>query len=435
MSRSLPAKPSLRYLKEEAKDLLKAKRAGDLLKAKRAGDVSCCATLRTLHRLESSSDAEVLAADVSLQEVQFALALDYGFTAWDHLVKALRLRAHVVERVASEPGSRQAYWDRFGSPEGLGDTPEDKVQSLLADPQWLDLAATEQAVSPLSEPFQEIRRQIANMERCHGAYMQILLDVLDMIGTMTPGRVLDCGDPGERERADAAGYARAMESWLAGGGPVADDRYAQNVAGRLGEPDQRKTELVGHLAAKLRDQDHQVAGVEGYDSIEAHIHHLEPCVVDLGVNVQLVLDEICQGQPLVKWEYPGGLTSCGTCPRRGDELRPVLEDVCAWIAGDAPGTGQWSSRLGEPTDEKRWLAACLCEHAAAMHQAACSEELPRVALASGVSVSTINRIANGRSNCTPKTRSRILKGLNKIADRECSPEDVFPGLNAPGHQG
>jgi hypothetical protein len=29
---------------------------------------------------------------------------------------------------------------------------------------------------------------------------------------MTPGRVLDCGTPGERQRSDAESYARALEA-------------------------------------------------------------------------------------------------------------------------------------------------------------------------------------------------------------------------------
>ncbi len=78
MPRSLPNSPSLRYLKEEAKDLLKAHGRRD---------AACCPTLRHLHRFARCSDQEILAAGIGLQEVQFALAMDYGFASWDHLAR------------------------------------------------------------------------------------------------------------------------------------------------------------------------------------------------------------------------------------------------------------------------------------------------------------------------------------------------------------
>ena len=57
MSRLLPPSPSLRYLKERAKDMLKAHHQGD---------VSACETLRLLKRLAGASDADILRTDVSL---------------------------------------------------------------------------------------------------------------------------------------------------------------------------------------------------------------------------------------------------------------------------------------------------------------------------------------------------------------------------------
>jgi len=365
MARSLPTRLSLRYLKEEAKDVLKAKRSGN---------ASCCPTLRKLSRFERRSDAEILASDVGLQEVQFALALDYGFKDWNHLSRAVALSNHVAVRLA--------YWDRFGPAEGFEKSDHGKMQSLLADREWLALAAMEERIGPLSEECRAIRRQIANLERCHGAFLENLNSVLGMIATMTPGRVLDCGTPGELQRAEAEAYARALEAWLDEAvGAGADDPYLQEVRRRLGEADARKVELVRHLIAKFRDDRYGVPGVEGFDSIEAHIQHQEPCIFNLAENLRLVLDEIGRGQTLVKWKYPGGLSHCGACPDRSDELRPILEDVCSWISGVRKSHGEWSRRLGEPSDEKRWLAACLCKHVAAMHEAIGSgEPMPRAAV-------------------------------------------------------
>jgi type II secretory ATPase GspE/PulE/Tfp pilus assembly ATPase PilB-like protein len=80
MPRSLPSHPSVRFLQKEAKDLLKAHKGGDS---------SCCPTLRYHFRFSRAADEEILKAEVSLQEVQHALALDYGLKSWKEL------KAHV----------------------------------------------------------------------------------------------------------------------------------------------------------------------------------------------------------------------------------------------------------------------------------------------------------------------------------------------------
>jgi len=81
MSRSLPPKPSLRYLKEEAKDLLKAHHRRD---------TTVCPTLRLLRRLRDATDQQIMSAEVQLHEAQFALAMDYGFPSWDALVEKVK---------------------------------------------------------------------------------------------------------------------------------------------------------------------------------------------------------------------------------------------------------------------------------------------------------------------------------------------------------
>jgi hypothetical protein len=81
MTRSLPAAPSLRYLQEEAKDLLKAQRQGD---------AGACPTLRLLRRFQKASDEQLLSSHVALHEAQLALALDYRFKSWADLRHHLR---------------------------------------------------------------------------------------------------------------------------------------------------------------------------------------------------------------------------------------------------------------------------------------------------------------------------------------------------------
>lgn len=71
---SLPPRPNLAQLKHQAKDLLKSHRAGD---------ARGCAVLRRMPKLAGSSDADLLAADVTLNDAQFAIAREYGFENWE----------------------------------------------------------------------------------------------------------------------------------------------------------------------------------------------------------------------------------------------------------------------------------------------------------------------------------------------------------------
>lgn len=82
MSKSLPKQPSLDHVKNEAKALLKQQRQGN---------PEACETLRHLSRFRGASDEQIVAAKVSLQEMQHALARAYGFESWkalaDHITQ------------------------------------------------------------------------------------------------------------------------------------------------------------------------------------------------------------------------------------------------------------------------------------------------------------------------------------------------------------
>ena len=78
MTTSLPSKPNLERLRNEAKSVLKAHKKGD---------ASSCAVLKNLHQFKDKPDRDVLSAEVSLAEVQFALAIVYGFENWRELKK------------------------------------------------------------------------------------------------------------------------------------------------------------------------------------------------------------------------------------------------------------------------------------------------------------------------------------------------------------
>ncbi len=76
MVRFLPPDPSIDHVKKQAKSLHKAHGRRD---------PEACAVLRNLQRFRHASDEEILSATVHLTEVQFALALEYGFGSWPEL--------------------------------------------------------------------------------------------------------------------------------------------------------------------------------------------------------------------------------------------------------------------------------------------------------------------------------------------------------------
>jgi len=90
MTSQLPTDPSLKHLRLQAKNILKAFSRGDS---------SCCGVLRHLHQFKDKPDVRILANEVSLAEVQFALAIEYGFKNWAELKK------YVVERIENKNDS------------------------------------------------------------------------------------------------------------------------------------------------------------------------------------------------------------------------------------------------------------------------------------------------------------------------------------------
>ena len=78
MASKLPARPNLDQLRHQAKDLMKAHERRD---------PGVCARLRVVARFAKSTDDEILAAELTLSDAQFALALEYGFAGWREMKK------------------------------------------------------------------------------------------------------------------------------------------------------------------------------------------------------------------------------------------------------------------------------------------------------------------------------------------------------------
>ncbi len=95
MVRSLPPRPDIRQLRNQAKDLLRAQRAGD---------AACCSALRNLRRFQGAAPREILSAELSLHEAQYALALEYGATSWDDLRRFVAVQSGEAYGVSRDSG-------------------------------------------------------------------------------------------------------------------------------------------------------------------------------------------------------------------------------------------------------------------------------------------------------------------------------------------
>lgn len=77
MPRSLPVLPSVRFLKLEAKNLLKAFKARN---------PQACKPFRLISRYAELADNRFFSSSVKLADAQYALALDYGYSSWKQLM-------------------------------------------------------------------------------------------------------------------------------------------------------------------------------------------------------------------------------------------------------------------------------------------------------------------------------------------------------------
>ena len=89
---ALPTNPSLKHLKNEAKQLLRALQDGSVDAAARVSG--------NLPRVSDASTPDVLTADVTLQEVQHVLAKEYGYRTWSNSATPWALRRLPVSRVS-----------------------------------------------------------------------------------------------------------------------------------------------------------------------------------------------------------------------------------------------------------------------------------------------------------------------------------------------
>lgn len=281
-----------------------------------------------------------------------------------------RFRQEVLKRIR--------HWERFKG------SAEEKAEMVEADPEWVRLVEVEVGLEPISPQCSEIRRQIASMEACHEHYLENIEAVVAMIGAMTPAPILDCGEACDARKEEAAAYRRSLETWRASRtAPPDAGEPTREVFDLLGDLTEEKSRLVSHLIGKLGDNEYRVYADEDedFDRVESRIQHLEICNYDWKQNLRIVLREIGAGKRLFEWRVPGGYHAHGYVPDRIAQLRPIMAGVAAWVEGKGEKAGKWGQVLGEPSPEKRWLAASLCKHVKAQHEKHGAKRLlPRPAL-------------------------------------------------------
>lgn len=178
MSKPLPPHPSLKQLKIQAKDLLKAIQAADpdsiqYLKAH-------------LPRFSDVPEDEIRGTEISLKDCQHVIAREYGFESWNWLRAVveidfgllLRLSAPQVQVLLCEVDNPQCIIALQGTTNDAGNTPPcpeelvERLLNLMEESQRAHIAervAIPQSFSP--EQVQEARRHIlqqANLLAAHG---------------------------------------------------------------------------------------------------------------------------------------------------------------------------------------------------------------------------------------------------------------------------
>ena len=76
-------RPSLEQLKKQAKELLSAHQSGK---------PESCKVLKRLKKFSAASDKEILETKIPLHDVQYAVAMEYGFESWAKLKKFVEQR-------------------------------------------------------------------------------------------------------------------------------------------------------------------------------------------------------------------------------------------------------------------------------------------------------------------------------------------------------
>ncbi len=172
MPRSLPTNPSVRFLQKEAKDIIRLHKKGD---------VTSCATLRYHYRFSRADDDEILKAQVTLQEAQHALSLDYGSKSWTDLTERANALAE-TDPPSADTGTLLPDFQRMASLGTLSAGIAHDFQNLLMGIQGhLSLMQIGR------EPTPQDREHFTRIER----YIQTATDLIAQLLSICRGETRD----------------------------------------------------------------------------------------------------------------------------------------------------------------------------------------------------------------------------------------------------
>jgi len=373
MIRSLPSRPSLRYLQLEAKDLKKA-----LSFARTYGDNDVCRILRGLPKFASMSDRQIHAANVGLQEIQHALAVDYGFASWAELKNRVTASDVVGIELSDDDRRRLRMWDEGSS---MGNVAEMLQEHGAAGQEMLDLLKLERSLEPVSEEAWAIRRN-QGLEPPDVAFMARLDACIASIaaGSLVEPDFTQVNEILRRQRQIVEDYRLAMEHWRAGwdrdrtGREIAIDPAILNeVYDNLGPHDPDKENMVEMVAERIdpakRDltqpnEIHQRLGTwepENPATLAEKLFH-EVTRLDLFTwftvpNIRAMVKNI--GLKDRRWELHCWIGDPANIPR----LQLYVQALDAWLADEAAEdeAAETVAMLGsrDAYKEKAWLLRCL----------------------------------------------------------------------------
>jgi ankyrin repeat protein len=163
-SEQLPPKPSLRQLRNRAKDLLQALQAGEPDAVRR---------IRESHpRFSGSSQAEIAAAETVLADAQFVIAKELGFDSWP------RLKKHFES--LSRPATNMHQLVAEGNMQAM-------QEAVAQDPESVN-EPNESGLSPLYTAALCHNRQAINFLLEHGAIADIFACAI--LGKATDAEIL-----------------------------------------------------------------------------------------------------------------------------------------------------------------------------------------------------------------------------------------------------
>ena len=197
-SRQLPPKPSFEQLKNQARDLLKAHRAG--------ASEACERIQASLGRLSNASDSEIRGARLTLRDAQAVVAREYGFASWAKLkihVEGLQdqgsLRGEIRKVMSERPedGARVVR-SMHGNPQQVGTLMialgQDTTAELLRYLNDSEIEMVTQAIAGLTQmsPEAQDRAMEAFAQRLEAgeppdqdpagpAYGEFILGALDQV--------------------------------------------------------------------------------------------------------------------------------------------------------------------------------------------------------------------------------------------------------------